>query len=169
MFVLPENYLLRYSDRRHIHCLHLLKLHSFELADRWTVRTHYSCSWLNHLTLLCVFESLLLVQSHFALKYLIWTFVVMCIPYGILIEGWCISETAETAVNFLWLLSVWIYAAKVGVSGVTPARALTCSLIGTATLECLGTAVLELNLKLVGHILFQFDYLKLKNSGRCAL
>jgi hypothetical protein len=48
------------------------------------------------------------------------------------------------------------------VSGVTPARALTCSPSGTATLECLGIAVLELNLKLVGHILFQFDYLKLK-------
>lgn len=47
-------------------------------------------------------------------------------------------------------------------SGVTPARALRYSPSGTATLECLGIAVLELNLKLVGHILFQFDYLKLK-------
>lgn len=51
---------------------------------------------------------------------------------------------------------------KVGVCGVTPARALRCSHSGTATLECLGIAVLELNLKLVGHVLFQFNYLKLK-------
>jgi hypothetical protein len=53
-------------------------------------------------------------------------------------------------------------AVKVGVSAVTPARALTCSHSGTATLECLVIAVLELNLKLLGHILFQFNYLKLK-------
>ena len=47
-------------------------------------------------------------------------------------------------------------------SGVTPVRTLTCSHSGTITLKCLGTALLELNLKLVGHILFQFNYLKLK-------
>lgn len=44
----------------------------------------------------------------------------------------------------------------------TRARALTCSHSGTATFECLGIALVELNLKLVGHILFQFNHLKLK-------
>jgi len=72
------------------------------------------------------------------------------------------QQRLSTAVSLLWLLPVWIPAAKVGVSGVTPVRTLACSHSGTATLECLGTAILELNLKLVGHILFQFNYLKLK-------